>query len=435
MARAILFALIVQCCASGILLAQFAPEDEVRLRRDEPLRFKDGVFREGKAGETFKVMRYDRAAGRVYLLAFGSDGKPFALHCADAAIEPAPKDHWALVQEGIRTMQQGDVADARARFVRASTGENVDKMAMNLALQCETLRKSAADLAAARLILQKDLGEVARLLRNAQTADHPSLIPGDTSNQVRAEEIRTKAAALRAKSEGSVSGATDALANAIESARGYAKSLIESGSLSVGLPMWDAVASFARKQLPPERQSAAAEPFDRAELTRRINTASDALARARLRFDVKQLLGALGALDKGLESEPGRGDLKQFRAVVEASIERARARVQLARSLTEQNRRGEALAELAKAEAICADDEEARSLAKELRAASQKERAIAVRTPARRADGKPVVKRAQRAGTTGLPYKRKPRPGSNGAGIKRPPRFHRCCRGVAFGNP
>ena len=243
---------------------------------------------------------------------------------------------------------------------------------MNLALHCETLRKSAADLAAARLALQKDLAEAARLLRNAQTADHPSLIPGDTSNQVRAEDIRTKAAAVRAKSETAVSDAGDALAASIQSARDFAKSLIESGSLSVGLPMWDAVASFARKQLPSERQPAETDYPERAELTRRINTASDALARAHARFEAKQLLGALGALDKGLESEPGRGDLKQFRAVVESSIERARARVQLARSLTEQNRRGEALAELAKAEAICADDEEARALGRELRAVPQK---------------------------------------------------------------
>jgi len=370
--RAMLLAFVAHCCAGTELFAQFAPEDEVRLRRDEPLRFKDAVFREGKTGETFKVMRYDRAAGRVYLLAFGSDGKPFALHCADTALEPAPKDSWGLIREGLNAMLQGDIAGARARFVRASTGENVDKVAMNLALQCETLRKSAADLAAARLSLQRDIAEVARLTRNAQTADRPSLIPGDKSNQVRAEEIRTKAAALREKSEAAVSAATDSLATAVESARDYAKSLVESGSFSVGLAMWDAVGSFARKQLPSERQPAQADFPDRAELTRRINTASDALARARLNFDAKKLLSALGALEKGLESEPGRGDLKQFRAVVESSIERARARVQLARSLTEQNRRGEALAELAKAEAICADDEEARALGKQLRAAPQK---------------------------------------------------------------
>ena len=372
MLRAILLAALASWCAGATARAQFGAEDEVRLRRDEPLRFKDGVFRTGKIGETFKVVRYDRAAGRVYLLAFGSDGKPFALHCADSALEPAPKDYWALLQEGVRTMQQGDLAGARARFVRASTGERLDKLAMHLALHCETLSKSVADLAASRVQLQRNLTEVARILQNAKTADHPSLIPGDTSNQVRAAELRTKAAALRAKSELAVATAMDALATAVESARGFAKSSIESGSLSVGLPVWDAVGSFARTQLPPDRQPGERGLPDRAELTRRINAASDALARAHVRMDAKQLLAALGVIVGGLEAEPGRGDLLQLRAVVESSIERARARVHLARSLSDQQRFDEALAELVKAEAICADDGEALVLGKELRAVQQK---------------------------------------------------------------
>jgi tetratricopeptide (TPR) repeat protein len=369
--RAILFAMILLCC-SALLRAQFAPEDEVRLRRDEPLHFKDSVFRQGKAGETFKVVKYDRAGGNVFLLASGNDGKPFALRCADSALEPAPKDAWALVREGLNAMQQGDMAGARARFVRASTGTAVDDTALDLALHCETLRKAAAELAAARETQRKVLPEVAKLIRNAQVADHPSLIPGDTSNQVRAEEIRTKAAAMKEKAELGVRDATAALASAIETSRTFAKSLIESGSISVGMPMWDAVASFARRQLSSDRQLPVKDLEGRAELTRRINTASDALARARANFDAKQLLSALGALENGLASEPGRGDLKQFRTVVESAIERARARVKTARSLWDQQRREEALAELAKAEAICADDAEALALAKELRVASQK---------------------------------------------------------------
>jgi tetratricopeptide (TPR) repeat protein len=370
--RAILLAALAWCGTGATVQAQFAAEDEVRLRRDEPLRFKDGVFRTGKIGETFKVVRYDRAAGRVYLLAFGSDGKPFALHCADSALEPAPKDYWALVQEGVRTMQQGDLAGARARFVRASTGERVDKMALHLALHCEALGKSAADLAASRVLLQRNLAEVARLLQNAKTADHPSLIPGDTSNQVRAAELRAKAAALREKSELAVATAMDALVAAVESARGFAKASIESGTLSVGLPVWDAVTSFARSQLPADRQPGDRGLPDRAELTRRINAASDALARAHVRMDAKQLLAALGVIVGGLEAEPGRGDLLRLRAVVESTIERARARVHLARSLSDQQRFEEALAELVKAEAICADDGEALVLGRELRAVPTK---------------------------------------------------------------
>jgi len=367
----ILFATITQC-GTLQLRAQFAPEDEVRLRRDEPLRFRDSVFRQGKAGEVFKVVKYDRAGGIVFLLAHGSDGKPFALRCPDAALESAPKDVWALLREGLNAMQQGDLEFARMRFVRASTGAEVDDVAVKLALHCETLHKAAAEVLGARETQRQMLVEVARLRRNAQVVDRPSLIPNDTSNQVRAEEIRTRAVALKEKSDLTVSGAAEALEKAVESSREYAKSLIASGSYSVGMPMWDAVAFFARKQIPTSPQLSQFDLPERAEITRRINIASDALARANQLFDTKKLVAALGALESGLASEPGRGDLKQFRVTLESAIERARARVRIARSLAVQQRRDEALAELAKAEAICTDDSEAAELAKELRAVLQK---------------------------------------------------------------
>ncbi len=360
------------CAGSATLLAQFAPDDEVRLRRDEPLHFKDAVFRHGKTGEVFKVMKYDPATGQVFLLANGSDGKPFALRCADGALEPAPKDAWSLIREGLNAMQMGELEYARTRFVRASTGTAVDDSAVKLALHCESLRKAALELVAARETQVKALAEVARLTRNAQVADRPSLTPGDTSNQRRAEEIRRQAQAMRERAEKGVTNAIDALVKLVDLARAHAKSLIKSGSLSIGLALWDAVNSFARKHLPPDPQTPDSEFSGRAEIMRRINAASDALARAHVNFDAKKLLGALGALENGLQSEPGRGDLKQFRTVVESAVERARARVQTARSLADQERRDEALAELAKAEAICADDMEAAALGRELRPASPK---------------------------------------------------------------
>jgi hypothetical protein len=367
--RAILFAVVALCSLSATLLAQFAAEDEVRLRRDEPLRFKGGIFREGKAGDTFKVVRYDPAAGYVYLLAFGSDGKSFALQCADVALEPMPKDYWALVQAGVRTAQQGDMVGARAIFVRAATGEVVDKTAIGLALQCEALDKAAGDLVVARATASKNAAEIARLLRNAQVADRPSLIPGDTSNQVRAEEMRTKATVLKEQAEKSVLGAEDALVQAMTSASSFSQSLIASGSLSIGLPMSDAFAAFARKTLPPDRQPATGAPLNRAELNTRINAATDALAKARVCMQSGQLRAAIAATDAGLSAESGRGDLKQLRTEAESRLTRVRTLVALATSLKQQERTADALAQVAKAEALCSDDDELRALAKELRPA------------------------------------------------------------------
>ena len=350
-------------------VAQFAADDEVRLRRDEPLLFKSSVFRGGKAGEAFKVVKYDAKAGRVFLLATGSDGKPFALHCSDQALEPMPKDYWALVNGGIRTMQQGDMVGARALFVRASTGDDVNKMALGLALQCEALNKNTVELAAARAAAVQAGAEAARLMRNAQTTDRPSLTVGDTSNQVRAGEMRSKAAAVKEQAAQAIVSAEGALEDTITSAGKFADGLLASGSLSIGLPASDAVAAYAAKVLPDGHRQDRVFKIDRGEITRRINAASDALVRARTALEGRQLRAALTTVEAGLESEPGRGELKSLRTEAEFRLNRVKTLLSLAGSLKEQGRLADSLAEVKKAEALCLDDDELRKFAVELRAA------------------------------------------------------------------
>lgn len=349
--------------------AQFAPTDEVRLRRNEPLLFKAGIFREGKAGETFKVVKYDAKAGRVFLLATGSDGKPFALHCSDQALEPMPKDYWALVNGGVRTMQQGDLVGARALFVRAATADDVDKVAMNLALHCEAVNRAVAELATARAASLRADAEAARLMRNAQTTDRPNLTVGDTSNQVRAEEMRSKAAAIKEQGGQGIVRAEDSLIGAIGSADTFAASLLASGTLSIGLPVSDALGAFGAKVLPPDRRPVPANEINRGEITARINAASDALAKARTCMEGRQLRGALAAVETGLRAEPGRGELKQLRTEAESRLGRVKTLLSLADSRKAQGRLGDSLAEVVKAETLCADDEELRAFAVALRVA------------------------------------------------------------------
>jgi tetratricopeptide (TPR) repeat protein len=346
---------------------QFAPEDEVRLRRDEPLLFKAEVFRQGKAGETFKVISYDPAAGRVFVLATGSDGKPFALHCSDQALEPMPKDYWALLHEGVRTMQQGDMVGARAIFVRAATAGEPDKSAFGLAIHCEAMDRAVADLAAARTAGLQAAAEAARLLRNAQVTDRPSLIAGDDSNQVRAAEMRKQAAGIRTQAQQNIARAEEALQESINAADAFAAGLLASGSLSVGLPVSDAIANYSAKVLPAGRAQTVPREMNRAEINFRINTASDALAKARVAMDGGRLHGALALIRTGLQAEPGRGELKRLSLEVESRLNRVRTLLSLATSLKGQHRLDEALAEVVKAEAICSDDDDLRGLAKELR--------------------------------------------------------------------
>ena len=341
----------------------------MRLRRDEPLLFKESTWRQGRAGEVFKVVRYDSAAGRVYVLATGSDGKPFALHVADESLEPAPKDNWALFKEALNAMQLGDLAGARARFIRAGAGATLDERAMKLALHCELLDKAAADLARARNALATAQPEIARLLRNAQISDRPPLIPGDTSGQVRAAEFRKRARELETSAQGAVNDALAKVGSAVAEARDYAALLARSGSVSIAVPAWDAVSSFAAKQLPANRQPEPSMLPDRVEHVRNMNAAGDALRSARRSADARQLVAALAAAELGLGFDPGRGDLKQLAADMRQLIDRARSRTELARTLLAAGRPADALAELEKAEAICADDESANTLGKQLRAA------------------------------------------------------------------
>ncbi len=349
--------------------AQFAAEDQVRLRKDEPLYFKDGVFRTGKAGETFQVLMYDAAHGRVFLGAIGSDGKTFALNCSDQALEPMPKDYWALVRQGIRTMQQTDMAGARALFVRASTAEQIEKTAFNLALHCEALDKARADLAAARAFAQRTQVEVTRILKNAQVTDRPNRLLGGNDNQIRAEEMRTTAMKLKEQAEQSIRQAETALAEAVTAANSTADALLSSGSLSLGLPMSDSVASFAAKFLPAAQPPARLSEIDRATITRRINTASDAVARAVAFVDARQLHGALRAIGVGLEAEPGRGELKKLRIETELRLSKVATLLALATSLKDQGRLDDSLAQVTKAEALCSDDDGLRTFAQDLRGA------------------------------------------------------------------
>jgi hypothetical protein len=179
--------------------------------------------------------------------------------------------------------------------------------------------------------------------------------------------MRTKATVLKEQAEKLALGAEDALVQAVTSAASFSQSLIASGSLSIGLPMSDAFAAFARKTLPASRQPAVGAPLNRAELNTRINAAADALAKAKACLQAGQLRAAIAVTDAGLAAESGRGDLKQLRAEAESRLSRVRTLVALATSLKQQERTADALAQIAKAEVLCSDDNELRALAKELR--------------------------------------------------------------------
>ena len=90
-----LFTLLLVLFAAAtpsITLAQFVPNDEVELLRNEPLLFNTSVYRQGQKGERFRVAAYRADSRKVFLFATDAKGKTFALSVPDAAVGPVGKD-------------------------------------------------------------------------------------------------------------------------------------------------------------------------------------------------------------------------------------------------------------------------------------------------------------------------------------------------------
>jgi uncharacterized protein HemY len=134
--------------------------------------------------------------------------------------------------------------------------------------------------------------------------------------------------------------------------------------------MSDSIASFVTKLLPSRRPITRLTETDRAGITRRIDTAGDAFARATACLEARELRGALRAIAAGLEAEPGRGELKRLRIETELRLNKVSTLLSLATSLRDQNRLDESLVQVARAEALCSDDDGLRTFARDLRNAS-----------------------------------------------------------------
>jgi len=74
--------------------AEFSKGDAVTLTRDEPLYFKDSVYRQGSKGETFTVHSHSAEKHKVFVVTKDDKGQPIGLNVNDDALAvgsvPAP---------------------------------------------------------------------------------------------------------------------------------------------------------------------------------------------------------------------------------------------------------------------------------------------------------------------------------------------------------
>jgi tetratricopeptide (TPR) repeat protein len=353
---------------AGVAHAQFAPDDEVRLRRDEPLEFKGAKFRQGHRGEIYTVLQYDITLGKVYVLAKDSDGKPFALSVSEQAVEVLPKDVALLMQRGAIALRQKDLAAARENFVKASGGQLAEKSAVDLATLTDALRITMANIAKAHAARDRVAPEIQRMLKNAEVAGRPNpLFPNDPGNQIRAAEIREKAAQLQKQVDQMVMQQETQFIEVVKGLAATTDRLVEAGYLTVAVDVGDGLSALAAQQMPKRPEAQPVFAWNRADIARRSAEAGAAVAMVERELAARRLQAALEALKKGMQAEPGRAELRKLKLRVDGDMDRVKAALLIIESLRQQRDFEKALKEIEQAEALIADSTALETVAREMR--------------------------------------------------------------------
>jgi S1-C subfamily serine protease len=348
--------------------AQFAPEDEVRLRRDEMLEFRGTKFRQGKQGETFTVIQYDAVLGKVFVLATDSDGKPFALSVPDRSVELLPKDLATLMQKGAAALKQKDLATARTMFVKASAGQMAEKAAMDLAVRTDALQTVVTNLANARTVRERGMPEVQRLLKNAEVAGRPDpLFPNSRDHEVRAAEIREKAKQLQTRLDQGVELGETRFTEVMKEFAATTDRLVEAGYLTIAVDLRDGLQTFAALQMPKRPDAMPNFAWDQAEMARRSAAAAAWADKAQTEVKALHLHAAQAAVSKGLQAEAGRAELRQLKLRIDADLDRVKTSLLVIANLRETQNFDGALAEVEKVERLVTDSGPLAAAAKEIR--------------------------------------------------------------------
>ena len=347
------------------VFAQFAPNDYVRLRRDEPLVAQNGLSQRGKIGEPFEVRGFDPKLQRVYLTTVGGDGKAAVVSVPREAVDAFEYSDW--LQSGAEAFRRLDLLAAQKFFVRAATADRTQKTALDLIEQTRALGANAAALQKARKARFDSGAEFDRQMRNAKVADRPNPLFRDSSNQQRAADLRTKAEAFMKRLDEDVAAAERGLRGTLEAMVRTRTELIDSGALSVATGIDDSLRTVAGRFFKDESETLPLKQIEREEVQRRIDAANRVLAEARKSLQENKLSAAREQAQRGLAAEPGRGDLMKIRDEVQARSDKVNALLALALPLIEQKRLEEALAEVSKGEAICKDHDRLNDLGRTLR--------------------------------------------------------------------
>ncbi len=172
--------------------ASFEEGDSVTVTRSVPLHFREEPLRTAKQGEVFRVLAHRDK--RVFLMEKSKDGKSIAIWVPEDSIALVLGDIQKLQKDAIAAVRAGNLDQASAILARAPRADRARPQIVALQKAVTDLMVAKQRMTASKAALAQVTAAADRLRKNAANVDRPNpLSPNDTSNQVRAAQMRKEA--------------------------------------------------------------------------------------------------------------------------------------------------------------------------------------------------------------------------------------------------
>jgi hypothetical protein len=360
-----------------ITVAQFVPNDEVELLRDEPLLFNTSVYRQGKKGERFRVAAYRADLHKVFILATDAKGKSFALSVPDAAVAPVGKDVGMLNEQAFAALRTGKLEEAQKLMLQVSVLDRERSVCAEIATHLG--RVSTAQLAYQQGLKQhvQTQVEVQRKLRNAAVTDTSNpLNANDNSGRIRAEQMRKDAEQLEANAKTAIESKQEQITSELKLLSELAQKREKDGAYGEASDIGEMVAALASRQ--PGGSDLSGDLGRRQELKKKAAEAQKHIEDARRNVAAKRLSAALKSVEVGLKVEPGSYSLRRLQGEILQRVEVSTKAYATAVAHQQLKHYEEALKALEQARMECTDHEPSETLAATLkRTIAEKDERIA----------------------------------------------------------
>jgi len=268
---AIALALLLAAGGERLRAAMFASGDLVRLTQSETLMFMGTRFLPAPKGQEFTVLKHDPRQNITFVGFYKEDGSLIAVSVPANVLELAPLSAWQMVLRGVESFRDGGYEEARRMLTLAGRDPSL---------------RSVAGVLATKITGAVAASSVAR--------------SADPARAVSAKQTLTTA----------LQGLRDASAQLCELGLQSVAVPLEEGTDRLGAGVFGAGAGGELAAgIPPSK-------IDRAEMAKRSATSGRCVVRCRQAMALRRMHEASRYVKEGLEAEPGRPELKEYKTRV-----------------------------------------------------------------------------------------------------------------------